>query len=119
LLYKAIEHLASDIRSIKESLVRTKKYIQGKSIKGNKANDIEDLKDIGKIAWEFISSLYEAHWDNLVIDNKNTSLRNKVKSKFSLQAFSKPNNNKGKKCGKSFLYLFSPIFYSGQITQGG
>ena len=30
------------------------------------------------------------------MDNKNTSLRNKVKSKFSLQAFSKPNNNKEK-----------------------
>jgi len=94
--FKAMEHLASDIRSIKESLVRMKKYIYSKSIEGNKVNGIEDLKGIGKMAWEFISSLYEAYWNNLVIDNKNMLLRNKVKLKFSLQAFSEPNNNKEK-----------------------
>ena len=73
-----------------------KKYIYGKSIEGNKANDIKDLKGISKTAWKFILSLYEAYQDNFIMDNKNTSLRNKVKSKFSLQAFSKPNNNKEK-----------------------
>lgn len=91
-----MEHLVLDIRSIKESLVRMKKYIQSKSIKDNKANDIKDIKSISKVAWEFMLSLYEAHWDNLVIEDKNTSLRNKVKLKFSLQVFSKLNNNKEK-----------------------
>jgi len=81
-----------------------KKYIQGKSIEGNKVNDIKDLKGVSKAAWEFISSLYEAHWDNLVMDNKNTSLRNKVKSKFSPQAFSEPNNNKGKNVVNCHMY---------------
>ena len=91
-----MEHLASDIRNIKKSLVRMKKYIYSKSIEDNKVNDIEDLKSIGKMAWKFISFFYKAHWDNLVIDNKNMLLRNKVKLEFSPYAFSKPNNNKGK-----------------------
>jgi len=56
-----MEHLVLDIRSIKESLVRMKKYIQSKSIKDNKANDIKDIKSISKVAWEFMLSLYEAH----------------------------------------------------------
>ena len=38
-----------------------KKYIYGKLIEGNKANDIKDLKGISKAAWEFILSLYEAY----------------------------------------------------------
>jgi len=111
LLHRAMEHLASDIRSIKESLVRMKKYIQSKAIKGNKANNIKDLNDVSKVAWKFISSLYEAHWDNLIMDNKNTLLRNKVKSKFSPQVFSKPNNNKGKNVVKPpyISFLLSPI----------
>ena len=49
-LHEAMEHLASDIKNIKESLVRMKKYIQGKSIEDNKVNNIEDLKDISKMA---------------------------------------------------------------------
>ena len=59
--FRAMKHLASDIRNIKKSLVRMKKYIYSKSIEGNKVNNIEDLKSIGKMAWKFISSLYEAH----------------------------------------------------------
>ena len=95
LLYGAMEHLASDIKNIKESLIRMKKYIQDKLIEDNKANNIKDLKDVSKVAWKFISFLYEVHQDSLVMDNKNTLLRNKIKSKFSLQVFSKL-NNKGK-----------------------
>ena len=53
------------------------------------------------MAWGFISSLYEAHWDNLFVDDQNTSLRNKVKSKFSLQAFKELNTSKGKNMVKS------------------
>jgi len=38
LFHNPIEHLASNIKNIKESLIRIHKYILGKSIEGNKAN---------------------------------------------------------------------------------
>jgi len=39
-----MEYLASDIKNIKESLGRMQKYILGKTIESNKANNIKDLK---------------------------------------------------------------------------
>ena len=97
LLHSSIEYLASDIKNIKETLVKMQKYILGKAIESNKANNIKDLEGVGKVAWRFISFLYKAYWDNLFVDNQNTLLRNKVKFKFSPQALKEPNNNKGKK----------------------
>ena len=78
-----MEHLVSDVKNIKESLIRMCKYILGKSIDSNKANNIKDLEGIGKTAWEFISSLYEAHWGSLYMNNSKTLFRNIIKSKFS------------------------------------
>ena len=43
-----MEYLASNIKNIKESLRRMQKFILGKAIKGNKANNIKDLENIGK-----------------------------------------------------------------------
>jgi len=78
-----MEHLASDIKNIKESLQRMQRYILGKAIDGSKANNIKDLKGVSKAAWEFISALYDSHWDNLMVDSTNRSFRNNIKSKFS------------------------------------
>jgi len=80
-----MEHLASDALNIKESLIRMKKFIAGKSINGNKTNDVKDLEGMGKAIWEFIATVYESHWDALHIDNNNTTFRSKVKSKFAPQ----------------------------------
>ena len=79
-LHGSMEHIASDVLSIKNSLLRIKKYILGKSINGDKANDFKDLSGMGKSIWEFISSVYDSHWDVLFVDENNTTLRNKVKS---------------------------------------
>ena len=49
-LHRLIEHLVSDIKNIKGSLHRMQKYILGKVIDSDKANDIKDLKSIGKVA---------------------------------------------------------------------
>ena len=77
LLHKSIEYLALDIKNIKKSLNRMQKYILGK------ANNIKDLKEVSKVAWRFITSLYESYWDNLTVDSTNMFFRNMVKSKFS------------------------------------
>ena len=54
----------------------------------------------------FISFLYKAHWENLVVDDTNMSFRNKVKSKFSPQIVKEPSNNKDKNSVKP-SYIFS------------
>ena len=95
-----------DIKIIKNSLTRMCKYILGKSINNNKANDIKDLEDIGKVAWKFISTIYEAYWNSLFVDNTKTSFRSKVRLKFNSQVIRPQVNNKGKKTVK-FTFVSS------------
>jgi len=45
-----MEHLASNISNIKESLGKIQKYILGRTIKSDNANNIKDLKDVSKVA---------------------------------------------------------------------
>ena len=77
-----MEHLSSDIKNIKDFLHRMGKYIKDKSINNSNPNNIKDLEDVGKVVWEFLSSIYNLHWDGLYVDDSNTTFRNKVKSKF-------------------------------------
>ena len=44
-----MEHLAFDIKNIKDSLYRMCKYIMGKSIKEENTNNVKDLEGIGKV----------------------------------------------------------------------
>ena len=44
-----MEHLALDVKNIKDSLLRIGKYIKDKSIINCNANSIKDLEDIGKV----------------------------------------------------------------------
>ena len=60
------------------------------------------------MAWGFISSLYEAYWDKLFINNKNTSFRNKVKAQFSPQIIKDLDGNKGKNSVKPSYILVLP-----------
>ena len=107
-----MEHLAFDIKNIKESLYRMQKYILGKAINSDKANDIKDLKGgIGKVVWEFIIALYKSHWDGLLVNSTNRTFRNNIKSKFSPQVTKKPIIVKDKNTAKTLyiLPLPSPI----------
>ena len=58
-LHSSMEHLMSDAINIKESLCRMMKYILNKKVEKGKANNVNDFKDIGKVAWNFILSLYK------------------------------------------------------------
>jgi len=91
-----MEHLASDVTNIKESLYKMGRYIKGKSINSNNANDVKDLEGIGKAVWEFLPAVYDSHWDSLYADDSKISFRNKVKFKFNLQIPKVPVNSKGK-----------------------
>ena len=59
------------------------KYITNKKIDSSKANDLEDFKGIGEAVWNYISSIYEANWDVLSMDDNSTLLRRKIMSKFT------------------------------------
>jgi len=73
------------------------KYILNKSVKRGKVNDFDNLKGIDKVAWNFISAIYDLGWDILSVDN-NVSFRNKVASKFTLEIYNNNNTkNKGSK----------------------
>jgi len=109
LLHGFMKHLASDIKNFKESFGKMQKYILSKAIESDKDNNIKDFKDVSKAAWGLISSLYKAHWNNLFVDDLNTSLRNKVKLKFSPQAIKELNINKGKSMVKlSYISTLLP-----------
>ena len=43
------------------------------------------LKDIGNVAWDFISAIYKSGWDMLSTDSNNIFFRNKVVAKFMLK----------------------------------
>jgi len=47
LLHSSMKQLVLDIKNIKESLIRMRKYILGKSIDGDNTNNVKDLEDIG------------------------------------------------------------------------
>jgi len=106
LLHGAMEHLVSNVKNIKDSLCRMGKYIRGKSIDSN-PNNIKDLEGVGKTVWEFLSSIYDSHWDRLYVDEAN--FRNKVKSKFTPQVPKSTNNNKSKEIVKpTFISSIPP-----------
>ena len=82
------------------------KYILGKSINEDKANEVQNLESIGKAAWEFLLAIYKSWWDSLFIDESKTTFRNKVKLKFGPQVIHHQSNNKGKKTVK-FTFVSS------------
>ena len=104
-LHGSIEHLASDVKNIKDSLHRIGKYIQDKSIIKENPNSVKDLEDVGKVVWDFLSAIYDLYWDSLYMDDSKMSFKSKVKSKFNSQVTKTLVNNKGKKSVKP-TYVF-------------
>jgi len=105
-LHRSMEYLASNIKNIKELLQRMQRYILGKTINGNKANNIKDLEEVGRVAWKFILAFYNSYWNNLMVDSTNRLFRNNIKSKFNLQVAKEPTNPKGQNAVNT-LYVSS------------
>jgi len=86
--HRSMEYLLSDIKNIKIFFNQMTKYIPNKFVERGKVNNFDNLKDISKVAWDFISAIYNSGWNALSADN-NISFRTKFASKFTL----KTNNN--------------------------
>ena len=93
-LHGSIEHFASDSKSIKDSLNFMTKYITNKQVNSKEVNDLKDFDGMGNAIWNFISSVYEAKWDALHMDNNTNTLRAKISSKITLRVMPNKNNNK-------------------------
>ena len=72
------------------------KYILGKVIDDDKANNVKDIEGVEKVVWGFIIAFYKSHWNSFLVDSTNRSFRNNVKSKFSPQIIKETNTNKSK-----------------------
>ena len=60
-LHGSIEHLALDLKNIKDSLNFMTKYISNKQVDLSKFNNFENFYGVGKAVWNFISSIYQAN----------------------------------------------------------
>jgi len=98
-LYGSIEQIASDYKSIKDSLNFMARYIKNKKVNASKANDLSNFDGMGDSIWNFISSVYSSNWDSLFTDNKSNTLRTKILSKFTLR-IPPPTNRNNKKTSK-------------------
>jgi len=99
-LHGSIEHFASDLKSIKDSLNFISKYIANKQVNGKEVNDLKDFDGMGDAIWNFISSVYKAKWNTLYTDNKANTLRAKISSKFTPRVMP---NSKRKEIAKLVL----------------
>ena len=87
-LHGSIEHFALDSKSIKDSLNFISKYIANKQINSKEVNDLKDFDGMSDAIWNFISSVYEAKWDALHMDNNSNTLREKIFFKFTPRVMS-------------------------------
>ena len=94
-LHSSIEQIASDTKSIKDSLNFMVRYIKNKKVKASKINNLSDFDGMGDSIWNFISSIYNSNWNALHTDNKSNSLRTKILSKFTPRIL--PTNNRSNK----------------------
>ena len=79
----SIEQIASDMKSIKDSLNFMARYITNKKVNPKTANNLKNFDGISDVVWNFISLVYQSGWDSLYTDNKLKTLREKISSKFS------------------------------------
>jgi len=82
-LHGSVEHIASDLKNIKQSLNFMAKYISNKKVNPKSSNNLNDFDGIGDAVWNFLSSVYQSSWDSLYTDNCSKSLREKISAKFT------------------------------------
>ena len=82
-LHGSVEHIALDLKNIKQSLNFMAKYISNKKVNPKSSNNLEDFNGISNAVWNFLSSVYQSSWDSLYTDNCSKSLREKILAKLT------------------------------------
>jgi len=107
-LHGLIEHFASDSKNIKDSLNFMARYITNKQVNNVTANNLKDFEGMDDAIWKFILLVYKAKWDSLYTDNKSTTLRVKISSKFTLRVVPNPSKN-NKEIAKLILITIEKV----------
>jgi len=107
-LHSSIKHIASDSKSIKDSLNFMARYIKNKKVNTSKANNLSDFDSMGDSIWNFISSVYSSNWNSLYTDNKSNTLRAKISSKFTPR-IPPPTNRNNKEASKPVLITIEKV----------
>ena len=81
-----MKFLEIDSKNIYTSLLYMANFIRTRKVINSEANNIPELKGFGKVAWNFIFSIYNSKWDSLSSDKYNNLFRTKVLSKFTLKS---------------------------------
>ena len=81
-LFSMDKFLNSDICNITCSLQHMACFLKQRNLEDCNSNNISQLSTFGKLAWEFISAIFESGWDQLTISN-NTPIRDNIITKFS------------------------------------
>ena len=71
-----------DSNNIYTCLLYIANFISSRKVIDSKANNVPKLKGFGKVAWNFISSIYEFGWGSLSTDKYNNSSKTRVLNKF-------------------------------------
>ena len=82
-LHGSVEHIASDLKNIKQSLNFMVKYISNKKVNPKSFNDLNNFDSISDTVWNFLSLVYQSSWDSLYTDNHSKSLREKISAKLT------------------------------------
>ena len=96
-LHSSVEHIALDLKNIKQSLNFMAKYISNKKNNPKSSNDLEDFNSISDVVWNFLSSVYQSSWNSLYTDNHSKSLREKILAKLTPRVISPTTNKTTKK----------------------
>ena len=111
-LHDSSEHLLSNMKNIKNSMIHITKYVENKKININKSNEVPKLRSISKVTWKLISAIYSSKWDLLFADNNNNSFRQKVSFKCILNVNPMKDSVKIVDDGLYFIFPFHFILFS-------
>jgi len=107
-LHGLIEHFASNLKNIKDSLNFMARYITNKQVNNVTANNLKDFEGMNDAIWKFILLVYKVKWDSLYTDNKSTTLRVKISFKFTLRVVPNPSKN-NKEIAKLILITIEKV----------
>jgi len=80
-LFGTNEFLQNDAQNISCSLIRIAQFIRQRNISDRDGNTITQLNSFGEAAFDLISAIHEASWNNLNTSD-NTPFGHKIKSQF-------------------------------------
>ena len=81
-IFGTMKFIEIDAKNIYISLLYMTDFIRSRKINISVINRIQKFKEFGNATFNFISSTYEANWNNIHSNKNNNSLRSRITNKF-------------------------------------